>query len=271
MKLTYTMMALAATTLAADAVITVGGEIDNSYAGLFSRYTAASLDDTNNNWVSVSTSAVRTLGNDQGNVTVQAGGAALNNQNYVDFDGESSIWGGYDVTGGQYSVSFVLRIDADTNGYVFDGTTTGQRGALFAGSGSNETEWTMFSNQAGSGSSIVGTDFTIGEWQIHTVVYDDGVVGGSKHYINGELAYSGTLDNVGTFQSMIVGARVNNAQKLNGGIAEIMIHDEALSNADILDVQGALSTTYGITIVPEPSSAALLGLGGLALILRRRK
>ena len=29
--------------------------------------------------------------------------------------------------------------------------------------------------------------------------------------------------------------------------------------------------TFGVTTVPEPSSAALLGLGGLAFILRRRK
>ena len=31
------------------------------------------------------------------------------------------------------------------------------------------------------------------------------------------------------------------------------------------------SLTYNTVIVPEPSSAALLGLGALALILRRRK
>ena len=35
--------------------------------------------------------------------------------------------------------------------------------------------------------------------------------------------------------------------------------------------QGGGFTVDNITIVPEPSSAALLGLGGLALILRRRK
>lgn len=33
----------------------------------------------------------------------------------------------------------------------------------------------------------------------------------------------------------------------------------------------SLAITYGFTPVPEPSSTALLGLGGLVLILRRRR
>ena len=43
------------------------------------------------------------------------------------------------------------------------------------------------------------------------------------------------------------------------------------------DVSGTISNTgmameyFQVTAVPEPSSAALVGLGGLALILRRRK
>ncbi len=36
-------------------------------------------------------------------------------------------------------------------------------------------------------------------------------------------------------------------------------------------VTGFNSTNFTVTAVPEPSSAALLGLGGLTLILRRRK
>ncbi len=59
---------------------------------------------------------------------------------------------------------------------------------------------------------------------------------------------------------------------------------EALWDANMLQFDGGNSgsfsdhfTTsgtgadYTLTSVPEPSSAALLGLGGLALILRRRK
>lgn len=36
-------------------------------------------------------------------------------------------------------------------------------------------------------------------------------------------------------------------------------------------VEGTVTLTYHYTVVPEPSSTALLGLGGLALIMRRRR
>ncbi len=44
------------------------------------------------------------------------------------------------------------------------------------------------------------------------------------------------------------------------------------SFSDHFSTTGASNNTgYQLTAVPEPSSTALLGLGGLALILRRRK
>jgi len=46
----------------------------------------------------------------------------------------------------------------------------------------------------------------------------------------------------------------------------IALGDNSSSNSKASFIQGIQLTT-----VPEPSSAALLGLGGLALILRRRK
>ena len=36
-------------------------------------------------------------------------------------------------------------------------------------------------------------------------------------------------------------------------------------------LDGGTSDTISIALVPEPTTTALLGLGGLALILRRRK
>ena len=52
----------------------------------------------------------------------------------------------------------------------------------------------------------------------------------------------------------------------DGDYANIAIYDTALDTAALQTVLNA-----GPAAVPEPSSAALLGLGGLALILRRRK
>ena len=49
----------------------------------------------------------------------------------------------------------------------------------------------------------------------------------------------------------------------DGGLATAMIDDIYVDNSGV--------NLANPTIIPEPSSAALLGLGGLALILRRRK
>ncbi len=51
-----------------------------------------------------------------------------------------------------------------------------------------------------------------------------------------------------------------------------VMHNQ-VSSASGYDVasQGFANATVSVTPVPEPSSAALLGLGGLALILRRKK
>ncbi len=54
----------------------------------------------------------------------------------------------------------------------------------------------------------------------------------------------------------------------SGSIDDVQIYDEALSASDATFLLNNAGTAVG---VPEPSSTALLGLGGLALILRRRK
>ena len=62
------------------------------------------------------------------------------------------------------------------------------------------------------------------------------------NYRNGERPYSGLIDNVRIYDSV----------------------EDAASLASIMTFNDAVA-------VPEPSSAALLGLGGVALILRRRR
>jgi len=57
-----------------------------------------------------------------------------------------------------------------------------------------------------------------------------------------------------------------------GDIAEVVIYNAALSNADRNQTGWYLGDKYGLTVsyIPEPSTMVLLSLGGLAL-LRRRK
>lgn len=107
------------------------------------------------------------------------------------------------------------------------------------------------------------------------------------------LTFSG-LDNALTYDFVVYGARGNNGGGVlytiganSGSISNVFENaSTAISFTGISPTAGvitldALGTgTAGndgalnyvqLTAVPEPSSAALLGLGGLALILRRRK
>lgn len=57
----------------------------------------------------------------------------------------------------------------------------------------------------------------------------------------------------------------NNSHDFNGTISQVLIYDHVLDAGQQAQVESYLAS------VPEPSSAALLGLGGVALLLRRRK
>lgn len=89
-------------------------------------------------------------------------------------------------------------------------------------------------------------------------------------YINGVSQGTSTRDggwvtNGGT--GTIGSAKANTAQDtLSGTVYGVASYNTAISSADVTTLYNAW-----VAPVPEPSSTALLGLGGLALILRRRK
>jgi hypothetical protein len=67
---------------------------------------------------------------------------------------------------------------------------------------------------------------------------------------------------------------------LTDGVGGINFSDDAyfmIRKISVAETIGGANSTFhvfdniSVTSVPEPSSTALLGLGGLALILRRRK
>jgi hypothetical protein len=73
----------------------------------------------------------------------------------------------------------------------------------------------------------------------------------------------GKIDS-GAFFFGINGTHIRNTGTLTSSAGADVVDGLYLARTDTAD-------TVTLTAVPEPSSAALLGLGGLTLILRRRK
>jgi hypothetical protein len=68
-------------------------------------------------------------------------------------------------------------------------------------------------------------------------------------------------------QALGLGGYVRAGDNLaNCSIAEVLLYDHALTNEQISDVTDYLATKY----VPEPATMIFLGLGGLAVLKRRK-
>jgi len=99
----------------------------------------------------------------------------------------------------------------------------------------------------------------------YVVVTKDGAGGPDAHkiYVNGIEAASGSLvAGVHNMDNSQIGAWTG-TRNLDGRVDEVAVYDKVLSPAQI--------SAHYAAAVPEPSSTALLGLAGLALVMRRRK
>ena len=89
-------------------------------------------------------------------------------------------------------------------------------------------------------------------------------------YVNGSL--NDTLVTAGDLDAIVstirIGGGNNGGTGFDGSVDDVQLYDEAL---DLTQIQYLANVNNIGTAAPEPSSTALLGLGGLALILRRKK
>ncbi len=86
-------------------------------------------------------------------------------------------------------------------------------------------------------------------------------------YVDGVARASADYTGSGTPTAFQIGARFGAGRAMeNALIDDVSVWDGALTATEM-----ATLSSNAATSVPEPSSTALIGLGGLALILRRRK
>ncbi len=164
----------------------------------------------------------------------------------LEFDGDAYIWGAstqYGVLSDAKTVFFVCETERSDGGYVFDSSSAAGRNAVFTGQGSLPNQWVLFTGQDVIGGPSVDLD----TFQVHSVSLTDGH---QRHWLNGNLIQEGFLG-LDPMVGMIVGARYTTTNRFDGHLAELLVYDMDLSDADRQDVENYLLAKHPVTEPPE--------------------
>lgn len=196
----------------------------------------------------------------------------------------------------------VVRLDSNDYFTIADSFTAGSAFvvAQYNFATFNGFDGLLSGNNTGSGSALYfagnnGTDDLWFETSLNNR-YFNGVAGTTDLSIDQMGLYSGTDSTPTSWNGYGVGADrpslFGGGRSWEGDIAEVIIYEDTLSDFDRKGVEVYLDEKWGLgqnlaatygegtyntdlyalsIAVPEPSSTALLGLGGLALALRRRR
>jgi len=167
----------------------------------------------------------------------------------------------------------IIYAGSDTvqNSYVDLGASVGQAGQLNSANARLRPQNTAITE-------VFSTPTVVNDDQWHHLAMTIDLAGNNLTlYVDGALSASSTLVSAvfPAFNNFEVGrlGRYNTSfapvDPFNGLIDDVQVYDEALS----LNQVNFLSSNPGLTVVPEPSTLALLGLAGLALIhsIRRKR
>ena len=192
---------------------------------------------------------------------------------YLRVDGSHTLAAGLPTGDASYTTAAFIQTTQTSRQHIitWGNTSTRQINAFRtttageAGIGNNSTVGILNYNWGGGSNGDYGQgaggDLTDGEWHHVAVTYDsatstkrlyfDGVELGSGLVVANDLNVQATNFGIGY---------AFNTELFNGLIDDVRVYDEALDQTAIA----------GLAAIPEPSSLALLGLGGLLVARRRR-
>lgn len=185
----------------------------------------------------------------------------------------ASDWWSNSNTGadmGSFTLSFHLSTTTAANwqDYLSIGTGAGQM-LKFEQNGAHGG-LSLYSTGTPGGTAVsfdgsAADSVTGGDWHHVALVSNGSTI---ELYLDGASIFSQAYAGTGDIDALQLAAEFGAGRRQNTNIDDVALYDEALDSSQI----GWLSNNEATaTVVPEPSSTALLGLGGLALILRRRK
>lgn len=206
------------------------------------------------------------------NATFQIGGGSLT----VDGAGDYVDMGDIDINTGGYTLMAWVNFDGVASGSDY---IAGKEQSFHLGIRSGNRIWGSVST-TNNPFTATGNDGQVldpsGGWYHIAMVYDGANL---FRYINGvedgtdtDPPMTGNVSTQsGTDRDFWVGSSANSNRDFDGFIDDVALFDEGLSGADLLAIyNGGLAGQNVAQVIPEPGSLALLSLGGL-LVLRRRR
>ena len=189
------------------------------------------------------------------------------------FDGSSGAadFGDIDALDGLTTMTITAWIKMDSAGQNGGGRIVNKRASnnfdLYYHSTDSELEFVANTVPVANGGGSIG----FGDWTFIAITYDG--TDATFYTGDGTTLSAGDVDptangSLGSNSlSLLIGNHSGGARTFDGLIDNVRIYDSIEGAASLESIMQFNDASF----VPEPSSSALLGLGGLALMLRRKR